>query len=279
MHLMTVPTRVLAALFSMTLAIALVPTASLAQEDDDSTDDDPSAAGQCPEGYDKIDYSDGEDWTADDDYDEVILVGGPPEGEDNKDEDGRNKTFSDVSEGDTISREEHDISHICVIAGTEAQEPENGGGEDNGIEDDNDDEATEPDEDDEAVEEDDEAAEEDDEAAEEDDEAAEDDDVTAEEDDDVTTEDDDDVTPEEDDDVTPEEDDDVTTEDDDDVTAEDDAVEEDGDDVVTPERVDAGGGGLTDATTASPALMAMLALGLGAVGGGAAWRLRRTPTA
>lgn len=70
--------------------------------------------GECPEGYAKISTGfDGLSWTADADYETVILVGGPPN-ENNDDPDGRDKVFTDVEEGDVISRVAHDISHICT---------------------------------------------------------------------------------------------------------------------------------------------------------------------
>lgn len=83
--------------------------------------------GQCPAEYTKIvdSYSDGLSWTADYDYDSVILVGGP-DNENNDDPDGRNKYFSNVKTGDTISRIDHDISHICAIASEEAVIPVEG---------------------------------------------------------------------------------------------------------------------------------------------------------
>ncbi len=71
--------------------------------------------GQCPAGYRKqVDnYTGGLSWKSDGKYLSVILVGGPA-GSTNKDPDGRNKYFSNVTKYQTISRAFHDISHICV---------------------------------------------------------------------------------------------------------------------------------------------------------------------
>src|SRR5690554_7327441 len=74
--------------------------------------------GHCPPGF-EVKYEgghpsiDGLSFTADQDYDVVILVGGPPNPGKNKDPEGRNKFFNDVAKGDVISREAHDISHVC----------------------------------------------------------------------------------------------------------------------------------------------------------------------
>ena len=70
--------------------------------------------GQCPDDYENIEYSGSLSWESDGDYASVILVGGPP-GDQNQDPDGRDKSFSNVEEGQVIAREAHDISHICVI--------------------------------------------------------------------------------------------------------------------------------------------------------------------
>jgi len=75
-----------------------------------------SNQGECPDGYTSIGSGfSGLSWTANGDYAVVILVGGPP-GDENQDPDGRDKVFTDVSAGDVLSREAHDISHICVLA-------------------------------------------------------------------------------------------------------------------------------------------------------------------
>lgn len=92
---------------TLVLVLGLIPLVALADNQ-----------GQCPEGYTNISSGfSGLSWTADDDYDVVILVGGPP-GDENQDPDGRNKTFFDVEAGDVISREAHNISHICVLGST-----------------------------------------------------------------------------------------------------------------------------------------------------------------
>jgi len=74
--------------------------------------------GECPAGYEKDGFSGSLSWIADGDYVSVILVGGPPDSTGtNEDPDGRNKVFSNVSEGDEIARVAHDISHICLLEG------------------------------------------------------------------------------------------------------------------------------------------------------------------
>ena len=86
--------------------------------------------GHCPPGF-EVKYEgdhpsiDGLSFTADQDYDVVILVGGPPNPGKNKDPEGRNKFFYDVAKGDVISREAHDISHVCgkVITTTSTTAP------------------------------------------------------------------------------------------------------------------------------------------------------------
>ena len=77
--------------------------------------DMPLNPGQCPAGYDKIvdGYKGGLSWTSDANYTGLVLAGGPP-GENNKDPDGRNKYFYNVTTGETIAREAHDISYICA---------------------------------------------------------------------------------------------------------------------------------------------------------------------
>jgi len=287
MHLMTVPTRVLAALFSMTLAIALVPTMSLAEEHDDdigplqwdgrgtdSQDCDKDGEGprDADEGWIHWIFS-----TKGDSDDATLTLSGSGSGQYDPEEPLEAETWHFYT--DYFDLDELEAS-INLIGG----EPGPGGGlvisdfcpgglngpveNDNGGNDDNDDNGNDVNGNgDNGVENGNDVN------------GTEDDDVNGTDEDDRVVEDDEDVTAEEDDDVTAEEDDEDVTTEEDDVTAEEDVVEDDDDEIVTPERVDAGGGGLTNATTASPALMAMLALGLGAVGGGAAWRLRRTPTA
>jgi LPXTG-motif cell wall-anchored protein len=73
--------------------------------------------GQCPAGYDGIAYDSSLTWESDGDYAAVILVGGPPAGsnQNNQDPDGRDKYFYDVEAGDILAREAHEISHICVL--------------------------------------------------------------------------------------------------------------------------------------------------------------------
>ena len=77
--------------------------------------------GHCPAGFDKYELPDarvkGKTFTADVDYDVVILVGGPPN-DNNQDPDGRNKYFYDVEAGKSVSREAHDISHVCYRLAT-----------------------------------------------------------------------------------------------------------------------------------------------------------------
>jgi hypothetical protein len=91
---------------SMLLALSL-PAFALAQGQSGKPDNNP---GHCPEGYTKIvdNYKGGKSWTADADYESVILVGGPPG-------DGRNHDVGAVKKGETVSRDKHDISHICAI--------------------------------------------------------------------------------------------------------------------------------------------------------------------
>lgn len=70
--------------------------------------------GQCPVGTTKIESGwEGMAWQSTGDYGEVWLVAGP--------EDVRWFKFTDVTEGEWISRTVHDISHICV---GDPQEPE-----------------------------------------------------------------------------------------------------------------------------------------------------------
>jgi hypothetical protein len=69
--------------------------------------------GECPAGYDKINYSGSLTWTSDDDYDVVILVGGPPSGG----TEPRDITYTDVEEGDVLARQVYEISHICTFNG------------------------------------------------------------------------------------------------------------------------------------------------------------------
>lgn len=78
----------------------------------------PANPGQCPDGYTKLmeTYTGGITWTADANYSSVILVGGPDDLSLNKDPDGRDKYFYNVKMGDTITRTEHDISHICATS-------------------------------------------------------------------------------------------------------------------------------------------------------------------
>ena len=88
--------------------------------------------GQCPSGYDKP--ASGWDntslsWTADKAYKAVILVGGPPNSN-NDDPDGRFKYFYDVEQGETITRVAHAISHLCVIPSTPPDGEEPPGGDD-----------------------------------------------------------------------------------------------------------------------------------------------------
>jgi hypothetical protein len=72
--------------------------------------------GECPQGFTSVGTGfSGLSWTADGDYVQVILVGGPPDNTgNNQDPDGRNKSFFDVEEGDVLSRVAHDISHLCL---------------------------------------------------------------------------------------------------------------------------------------------------------------------
>jgi hypothetical protein len=73
--------------------------------------------GQCPYGFKKIedDYKGGPSWTSNGAYSVVVLVGGP-DNKNNKDPDGRNKYFHNVLAGETLTREAHDISHVCVMS-------------------------------------------------------------------------------------------------------------------------------------------------------------------
>ena len=270
MHIMRLPTRVLAALFSMTLAIALVPAVSLADENDDEigplqwdgrgTDsEDCEKDGEGPrdaeEGWIHWVFS----TKGDSDDAELTLSGSGADtwtpGEPREAEVWHFYTpYFDLDELeasiDLIGGEPGPggglvISDFCP---GELNGPvENGNGDNDNDDNGNDDNGTDGQE----------------ENGEE--ENGEEENGTEE----VEEPEEDDTPDAPADDAPPE-----------DTPADEAEVERDDDGtIVTPERVDAGGGGLTDATTASPALMAMLALGLGAVGGGAAWRLRRTPTA
>jgi LPXTG-motif cell wall-anchored protein len=89
---------------ALLLAVGLVGPAA-------ATDDGNSQ--QCPSGYSKIDYSGSLAWVSTGNFDSVVLVGGP-DNENNQDPDGRFKYFTDVKQGDTISRIAHEISHICT---------------------------------------------------------------------------------------------------------------------------------------------------------------------
>ena len=79
--------------------------------------------GHCPDGYEKIEYE-GSSWTADQNYDSVILVGGAPNADNNNDPVGRFKNVGPVKEGETVSRDEHDISFVCVKPGESVETPE-----------------------------------------------------------------------------------------------------------------------------------------------------------
>jgi hypothetical protein len=96
-------TGILAALV-LALTLLAAPAGATQQENN----------GNCPiEAPDKNNYSGTLDWESDGDYSLVILVGGPPN-QNNQDPDGRDKKFIDVKEGDIISRVAHNISHICT---------------------------------------------------------------------------------------------------------------------------------------------------------------------
>lgn len=110
----------------LALALVAVPTAASAVSPPPVDDGDEILGnnGQCPTDTYNIGYPGGTlGWTATADFSLVILVGGPPN-ENNQDPDGRNKEFTDVEEGDFVERDFHNISHICV---TDAPEPEPSG--------------------------------------------------------------------------------------------------------------------------------------------------------
>ena len=83
-----------------------------------------SIPGHCPDGYEKIEYEGSLSWTADQDYESVILVGAAPDDESNQDPDGRFKYVGAVEEGETVSRDKHEISFVCVKPGEPVEEPE-----------------------------------------------------------------------------------------------------------------------------------------------------------
>jgi hypothetical protein len=96
------------------LLVGMLPLVAFADDEVVKPDNN----GECWAGYEKISPPDDRiidpmTFKADRYYESVVLVGGPPN-ENNQDPDGRDKEFKDVIPGQEISREFHEISHICV---------------------------------------------------------------------------------------------------------------------------------------------------------------------
>lgn len=98
----------LGALTALMLVFGLIAMASPAAAGEDQGAEPPP--GQCAPGYTKIvdNYTGGPSWTADADYESVILEGGIPG-------DRRDVEFTDVKSGETLTHPDFDISLICAI--------------------------------------------------------------------------------------------------------------------------------------------------------------------